>query len=210
MFGIAGRLVGTSHGHARAACPYWNDHACASSETPRHVFSRGEWHKKKYAEDPDYRESTLARQRRYRQAHKKERADRRRLRRQTDTDSRQRELARGREYSQKKRCESIYGISLEQYEAMVARQGGLCAICKEKPEKSLCVDHCHTSGRVRGLLCNNCNCMLGFAQNDPSRLDAGGDFLRAFRSEPPESTGLRRTQGCRPRGSLSPKRIESV
>jgi hypothetical protein len=46
MFGIAGRLVGTSHGHARAACPYWNDHACASSETPRHVFSRGEWHKR--------------------------------------------------------------------------------------------------------------------------------------------------------------------
>jgi hypothetical protein len=151
------------------------------------VFSRSEWHKKKYAEDPDYRERTLARQRRYRQAHKKARADRRRLRRQTDPAYRERQRAYDRVLRRKTTLETIYGISLEQYEAMVARQGGLCGICKEKLEKSLCVDHCHTSGRVRGLLCNNCNCMLGFAQDDPSRLDAGGDFLRAFRSEPPEA-----------------------
>ena len=64
-----------------------------------------------------------------------------------------------------------YGITKEQYDAMVLQQGGLCAICR-KPETSLdsrtsssviglAIDHCHTTGRIRKLLCKRCNMCLG-------------------------------------------------
>lgn len=56
-----------------------------------------------------------------------------------------------------------YGLLLEDYEEQLHRQGGVCALCKSPPArgKSLCIDHCHDSGRVRGLLCNRCNSLLG-------------------------------------------------
>ena len=62
-----------------------------------------------------------------------------------------------------------YGISLEQYNEFLKFQNGVCAICKQ-PETQvsrhgtplpLCVDHCHTSGKVRGLLCRSCNLGIG-------------------------------------------------
>ncbi len=61
-----------------------------------------------------------------------------------------------------------YGITLEQYEQMLELQTGVCAIC-HRPEvaknkwgyKRLAVDHNHQTGKVRGLLCNNCNNGLG-------------------------------------------------
>lgn len=55
-----------------------------------------------------------------------------------------------------------YGITLEQYDIMFKAQDGLCLICK-KPEQTktrLAVDHCHTTGKVRGLLCKKCNSAL--------------------------------------------------
>jgi hypothetical protein len=52
-----------------------------------------------------------------------------------------------------------YGLSLEDYERMLAEQGGLCAICQERPAEH--VDHCHQTGAVRGLTCFNCNGGLG-------------------------------------------------
>jgi hypothetical protein len=148
------------------------------------VFSHREWLKKKLAADPGYREKLRAAQRAYRQSHMKEIVERRRLRRQSDPAYLERERARERNWRQRKRLESVYGISQEQYEAMVARQGGLCAICNTKPDKTLCVDHCHETGRVRGLLCSSCNSMLGFSKDDPRRLEAGSVYLRAFRNEP--------------------------
>jgi hypothetical protein len=53
---------------------------------------------------------------------------------------------------------SKYGITPNQYEAMVARQGGVCAICKKPPKtRRLSVDHDHVSKRVRGGCCYHCN-----------------------------------------------------
>jgi recombination endonuclease VII len=80
----------------------------------------------------------------------------------------------------KKRCETLYGISLEDYDRMFAEQGGRCRICKRKSKRPLFIDHCHVSGRVRGLLCNNCNCLIGFSGDDPSVLMAGSSYLFAF------------------------------
>ncbi len=63
-----------------------------------------------------------------------------------------------------------YGITIEQYESMLESQNGLCKLCG-KPEwikanfsediRLLSVDHCHDTGRIRGLLCGNCNTAIG-------------------------------------------------
>lgn len=60
-----------------------------------------------------------------------------------------------------------YGISREQYEQMVADQKGKCAICR-KFDNKLHVDHCHTTGQIRGLLCGSCNRGLGLFRDDPA------------------------------------------
>lgn len=70
---------------------------------------------------------------------------------------------------------SKYGMSLEDYDVMLDKQNGVCAICfnpeTQKSNKrgkvdSLRVDHCHSTGKVRGLLCSKCN--FGIAQLDDS------------------------------------------
>lgn len=53
-----------------------------------------------------------------------------------------------------------YGITLAHRDAMIQRQNGRCAICHKLTEK-LCVDHCHKTGQVRGMLCNQCNYGIG-------------------------------------------------
>lgn len=71
-----------------------------------------------------------------------------------------------------------YGITAEDYEAMVAAQRGRCPVCKEQPDR-LVVDHCHRTGKVRALLCDRCNRLLGVADDDPQLLKAAVGFLAA-------------------------------
>jgi hypothetical protein len=66
----------------------------------------------------------------------------------------------------------VYGLSLEDFDRMVSEQEGKCAICKKIPKKILCVDHCHDSGIVRSLLCNQCNAALGFLHEDPTIIES--------------------------------------
>lgn len=77
----------------------------------------------------------------------------------------------------------LYGVSLEQYEAMMAAQGGVCAICgtSDWPGKDNRphVDHCHETGKVRGILCGPCNNGLGNFGDDPARLRAAAAYLEA-------------------------------
>lgn len=63
----------------------------------------------------------------------------------------------------KKHLKNKYGITVDDYEKMFTEQNGVCKICQEicKSGKSLAVDHCHETGRVRGLLCAKCNTNLG-------------------------------------------------
>ncbi len=65
-----------------------------------------------------------------------------------------------------------HGLTVEDYDRMFARQEGRCAICQNEylDGRPLCVDHCHTTGRIRGLLCKACNTYLGRIKDDPSRL----------------------------------------
>jgi hypothetical protein len=72
-----------------------------------------------------------------------------------------------------------YQLSLEQHEELLAHQRHRCAICgiPSTPEKPLAIDHDHSTGLIRGLLCSRCNSMLGFAQDDPGILLAGRAYL---------------------------------
>jgi hypothetical protein len=69
------------------------------------------------------------------------------------------------------------GLTLEQFEKQEQLQGYKCAICKEQESRvrdgsavRLAVDHCHETGILRGLLCADCNQMLGFAKDSPKIL----------------------------------------
>lgn len=78
---------------------------------------------------------------------------------------------------------SMYGITVEQYAAMLAAQGGGCAICGRADNggqraKWLHVDHCHRTGRVRGVLCAKCNKAIGLFADDPTLLVRGASYLR--------------------------------
>lgn len=74
----------------------------------------------------------------------------------------------------------LYDITPEQYEAMLVAQDGRCAICRATEaggKGGWHVDHCHDTGKIRGLLCNCCNLMLGHAQDDSARLLAAVEYL---------------------------------
>ncbi len=73
---------------------------------------------------------------------------------------------------------SKYRITIDQYEDMVEKQGGVCKICSSPPgNKGLYVDHCHKSGEVRGLLCQYCNTLLGMAKDNSDILYRAIDYL---------------------------------
>jgi RNase P subunit RPR2 len=63
---------------------------------------------------------------------------------------------------------------------MVAAQGGICAGCLRplEPGRKTNVDHCHSTGRVRGILCPNCNTTLGLAYDNPETLERLAAYLR--------------------------------
>jgi hypothetical protein len=70
-------------------------------------------------------------------------------------------------------------LAPERYDEMVAEQGGLCAICRAAPtgQLGLMIDHNHTTGEVRGLLCGACNTGLGLFLDDPDLLERAAAYL---------------------------------
>lgn len=74
-----------------------------------------------------------------------------------------------------------YGITAADADRMLREQGGLCAICRERPAAH--VDHDHRTGRVRRLLCFTCNSGLGNFRDDPELLRLAADYLEDFERE---------------------------
>lgn len=75
-----------------------------------------------------------------------------------------------------------YGITIEQYDELLASQGGGCAICgrEPRPDISLHLDHDHASGHLRGILCFRCNNALGDFDDDMSLLRAAVRYLESY------------------------------
>jgi hypothetical protein len=73
------------------------------------------------------------------------------------------------------------GITVEEYDARLEAQDGLCAICRQlnASVRRLAVDHNHETGEIRGLLCSHCNRALGLFKDDPALLKAAIDYLLA-------------------------------
>lgn len=71
-----------------------------------------------------------------------------------------------------------YGIDLRIYTEILESQNGCCAICYgQTTKRTFDVDHCHLTGKVRGLLCSNCNRGLGFLKDDPAVLSNASMYL---------------------------------
>lgn len=73
-----------------------------------------------------------------------------------------------------------YGLTIEQFDEMYRQQNGCCASCKCASEETLCVDHNHTTGAVRSLLCANCNTAFGHLKEDPARIVALLEYAQKF------------------------------
>jgi hypothetical protein len=131
------------------------------------MSEQSERDRKRYAEDPQYRSRRLATINAWRVANRGEINAKRRLRWATDPDYRERQLAARRGLPQRQSdLKRLYGITLQEYERLLAKQKGRCAICKRESRQTLQVDHCHRRKAVRRLLCGRCNRGLGHFDDD--------------------------------------------
>lgn len=87
-------------------------------------------------------------------------------------------LRKRREHLYKK-----YGLTIEEYNEMFLSQSGRCSICNKESDKTLVVDHCHKTGKVRSLLCNKCNLTLGYVSDDTQILNKMINYLNLFNKE---------------------------
>lgn len=83
---------------------------------------------------------------------------------------------RDHEHQRNLRRRRRYGISAEDFDRLFVEQGGVCAVCRIKPPVD--VDHCHSTGAVRGLLCRGCNVGLGQLGDSVEGLQRAIDYLR--------------------------------
>ena len=136
--------------------------------------------KKRYVEDEEYRE--------------KIKKDRRERRKNRSVEEIKRERERRKKYREDN-AESLrnmqlknkFGIDISQYDLLLESQNYKCAICGStetgaKGKKYFNVDHCHETGKVRGLLCKPCNIMLGEAKDNPTILSKAIDYLKVDNS----------------------------
>lgn len=90
------------------------------------------------------------------------------------------ESASVRRSSRNATLKQLYGITVDEYEEMLKQQRGVCAICSQidGSGRRLAVDHCHTTGKIRGLLCTACNIALGKLKDSPELLANAIKYLQ--------------------------------
>lgn len=79
----------------------------------------------------------------------------------------------------------LYGLTLQEYDIMLSKQKGLCAICNTilVPGRETIIDHNHETGKNRDLLCGSCNKVLGFAKDRPETLRLAAEYLEFHNKE---------------------------
>src|SRR5690606_4436710 len=88
---------------------------------------------------------------------------------------------RRREQQKVRALKYKYGITPQDWQSMFDAQAGRCKICRKHQSEikhSLSVDHCHESGKVRGLLCNACNTGIGLFEENLSSLESAVSYLK--------------------------------
>jgi Recombination endonuclease VII. len=85
------------------------------------------------------------------------------------------QIARDKENIRKSHLKRRYGLTLQQYESLLIEQGHKCAVCRREGPNGrgeFHVDHDHLTGKIRGLLCYNCNRALGLLKDDSEIVQA--------------------------------------
>ena len=94
---------------------------------------------------------------------------------------RERNLSKSRLIARTSKLKIKYGITLEEYTSLYELQKGCCAVClmhQSKRNRTLHVDHDHVAGKIRGLLCDNCNLALGLLKDSEDTLLRLVGYLR--------------------------------
>jgi hypothetical protein len=139
--------------------------------------------RQRYAEDREFRERLNATNR----THWRKNKDAINVRRRGKYATNPKRRADNRKSSLKWK----YGMSVEQYAAKLASQGGVCIICLKPKEKPLCVDHNHKTRKLRSLLCDKCNRGLGYFDEDSAAMRRAADYVDywQWRHASPDNTG---------------------
>jgi hypothetical protein len=136
--------------------------------------------KARYGEDAEFREKVRAVNRRWRAAHAVALNAARRRRYADDPRYAAECRAQAARHHHSSHLRRQFGITRADYDAMLRRQAGTCAVCRMRPiARRLAVDHCDTTRLIRGLLCARCNVGLGFYDHSPDLLRAAADYLEA-------------------------------
>jgi hypothetical protein len=117
--------------------------------------------RERYAKDPEYRQRKIAYSRARRLANRDEINARQRTRYHADPAERRRRVC------------GVYGLTVHEFDAILARQGNACGICRRSFRGTPHIDHCHLTGWVRGLLCGGCNTGLGSFGDNPAFMFSG-------------------------------------
>lgn len=132
-----------------------------------------------YAQDAEWRKRVNEANRAWQLKNADRVNEERKLRRKNDHVWREQQNAKRRGRDQRDdQLRTKYRITKADYDAMLVRQGGVCALCKKTSDKTLHVDHCHATGAVRGLLCGMCNVGLGCFKDDKTLLKRAISYLR--------------------------------
>lgn len=84
-----------------------------------------------------------------------------------------------------------FNLTTEQFDELLQKQGGVCAVCKNPNNvegRELSVDHCHSTGTIRGLLCQKCNVALGLLNEDESIIFNLLEYLQEYRDKHDHAT----------------------
>lgn len=81
-------------------------------------------------------------------------------------------------YARRALLKQRYGMTVAEHDAMLQESAGLCDLCRKPFDGKISIDHCHSTGKVRGLVHPSCNFMLGHAKDDPDVLEMGAVYLR--------------------------------
>ena len=83
-----------------------------------------------------------------------------------------------------KKLERTFGITIMEYDQMLILQNNKCLLCERDRKsfnKNFAVDHCHNTGKVRGLLCQQCNVALGMFDDNPELIRKAADYVESYK-----------------------------